>query len=225
MTEQTVHRKLVAVLAVDVAGYSQMMSEDELGTHTRLRHIHADLFRPTMKRHGGRIFKTMGDGALVEFASVNEAVQGAIEVQRLLAEHEAQNGAEEPIRMRIGISLGDVIVDGHDLFGNGVNIAARMESLAEPGTICISGNVREHLKIDGTFRLIGLGPCEVKNIAQPVEVFQIEANGGREKNPTAPLTHQTGDPVLHDTRRCADRPCDNQRGPAGDHRVQLADPS
>jgi class 3 adenylate cyclase/pimeloyl-ACP methyl ester carboxylesterase len=185
LVEEKVQRKLVAVLAADVAGYSQMMSRDELGTHARLKDIHANVFRPTMKRHGGRIFKTMGDGALVEFASVNEAVQSAVEAQCLLAEHEAQTDAEEPIRMRIGISLGEVIVEDNDLFGNGVNVAARMESLAEPGTICISGNVREHLKESEALNLVGLGPCKVKNIANPVEVFQIQGNGGPKETPPA----------------------------------------
>lgn len=116
----------------------------------------------------------MGDGALVEFSSVNEAVKAAVAVQRLLAERQMHDGGDEPIRLRIGISLGDVIVDGNDLFGNGINIAARMESLAEPGQICVSGNVREHLKDNRDFHLISLGPCEVKNIANPVEVFQVE---------------------------------------------------
>ena len=183
MAAENVQRKLVAVLAADVAGYSQLMSQDELGTHTRLKAILSEVFRPTVKRHGGRIFKTMGDGALAEFASINEAVQGAVEVQRTLAERETHQGAEEPIRLRIGISLGDVIVDGSDLFGNGVNIAARMESLAEPGAICISGNVREHLKGNREFNLVSLGPCEVKNIPDPVEVFQIQENRKSKKSP------------------------------------------
>lgn len=137
-------RKLAAILAADVVGYSRLMALDELGTHSRLKNVFVDLFRPTVKRHTGRIFKMMGDGALVEFASVNQAVDCAVELQTLLEKEEQQDSGDVAIKMRIGISLGDVIVSGTDLFGNGVNIAARMESLAEPGSVCISGNVREH---------------------------------------------------------------------------------
>ncbi len=184
-------RKLVAILAADVAGYSQLMSRDEVGTHARLKQIMSDIFRPAVKHHGGRIFKTMGDGALVEFASVNEAVHSAVEIQRQLAELTTPQGGEEPIRIRIGISLGDVMVDGSDLFGNGVNIAARMESLAEPGTVCISGNVREHLKANQSFELVSLGPCEVKNIPDPVDVFQIrDADRPGDAPRTVPLIEQ-----------------------------------
>lgn len=174
MTAENVQRKLVAVLAADVAGYSRLMSHDELGTYSRLKDIMSDVFRPTIKAHRGRIFKTMGDGALVEFSSVNDAVKAAVSVQRRLAESQTHDDDKEPIRLRIGVSLGDVIIDGNDLFGNGINIAARMESLAEPGQICVSGNVREHLKDSRDIHLISLGPCEVKNIANSVEVYQVE---------------------------------------------------
>lgn len=166
-------RKLAAILAADVVGYSRLMAADESGTHARLKLVLAEVFKPTVKRNAGRIFKMMGDGALVEFASVNEAVECAVELQTLLEKRERQNSHGDAITMRIGISLGDVIVDGADLFGNGVNIAARMESLAEPGSVCISGNVREHLSSSAPYELIDLGPCQVKNIPKPVEVFQV----------------------------------------------------
>ncbi|EEE38867.1 adenylate/guanylate cyclase/hydrolase, alpha/beta fold family [Rhodobacteraceae bacterium KLH11] len=169
-------RKLAAILAADVVGYSRLMALDELGTHSRLKNVFVDLFRPTVKRHTGRIFKMMGDGALVEFASVNQAVDCAVELQTLLEKEEQQDSGDVAIKMRIGISLGDVIVSGTDLFGNGVNIAARMESLAEPGSVCISGNVREHLNDSDTIKLVDLGPCLVKNIPQPVQVFQVRRN-------------------------------------------------
>ena len=146
-------RKLAAILAADVVGYSRLMALDELGTHSRLKSVLRKLFKPTVNRHGGRIFKMMGDGALVEFASVNQAVDCAVELQTLLQLEEQQDHEDATIKMRIGISLGDVIVAGNDLFGNGVNVAARMESLAEPGSICISGNVREHLNNSDTFEL------------------------------------------------------------------------
>ena len=167
-------RKLAAILAADVAGYSRLMANDELGTHTRLKQVMTEVLKPSVKRHSGRIFKVMGDGALVEFSSVNKAVACAAEIQAALAKWGEKEQLKDAIKMRIGVSLGDVIVDGADLFGNGVNIAARMESLAEPGSICLSGNVIEHLNIDKGFSLVGLGPCCVKNIPEPVEVYQIK---------------------------------------------------
>ncbi|SHK49065.1 Adenylate cyclase, class 3 [Shimia gijangensis] len=181
-------RKLAAILAADVVGYSRLMALDELGTHSRLKSVLAELFRPTVKRHGGRIFKMMGDGALVEFTSVNQAVDCAVELQTLLEKEEQQDSEDVAIKMRIGISLGDVIVAGTDLFGNGVNVAARMESLAEPGSVCISGNVREHLNNSDTIKLIDLGPCLVKNIPQPVQVFQVRRNQEMLKTPAKTLS-------------------------------------
>lgn len=169
-------RKLAAILAADVVGYSRLMAHDEAGTHARLKDVLADVVKPSIKRYAGRIFKVMGDGILVEFASVNEAVQCAVRLQTQLDQTARQNDGDDAIRMRIGISLGDVIVDGSDLFGNGVNVAARMESLAEPGSICISGNVREHLGEDDDFDIVALGPCHVKNIPQPIDVYQISCD-------------------------------------------------
>lgn len=180
------HRKLAAILAADVVRYSLLMAGDEAGTHARLKEVLACVFRPAVRRHGGRIFKLMGDGALVEFASVNDAVNCAVEIQSLMAERQNAVTPEEAIRMRIGISLGDVIVDGADLFGNGVNLAARMESLAEPDTICISGNVREHISDSAEFTIAGLGPCHVKNIPSPVDVFQIALAQRGEVQTSAP---------------------------------------
>ncbi len=166
-------RKLAAILAADIVGYSRLMSNDEVGTHSRLKKLMSDVFRPSVKSHAGRIFKVMGDGALAEFTSVNRAVACAIDVQNALSEWRPLEHSKDAIMMRIGVSLGDVIVDGTDLYGHGVNIAARMESLAEPGSICLSGNVIEHLdKLDG-FDLVNLGPCRVKGLPEPVEVFKI----------------------------------------------------
>lgn len=196
MTPKTVERKLVAILAADVAGYSQMMFDDELDTISRLKNILSDVFRPSIKRHGGRIFKTMGDGALVEFASVNNAVQAAVEVQRLLSEVETDEDVADPIRLRLGVSLGDVVVEGSDLFGNGVNIASRMESLAEPGTICVSGNVREHVREGADYRFVSLGPCEVKNIPSPIEVYQVQLH------PTVKATQSTKVSMEQNIRFC-----------------------
>ncbi|NQU68941.1 MAG: adenylate/guanylate cyclase domain-containing protein, partial [Rhodospirillales bacterium] len=173
MAEERVQRRLAAILAADVVGYSRLMEQDGAGTLSRLKAIRREIFEPKTKEHGGRIFKTMGDGALVEFTSVSGAVRCAIDIQKAVASEGARNSEKEPIEVRIGISLGDVIVEGSDLYGNGVNIAARLEALAEPGGICISGNVQEHVKNDDEFSLQDLGSCNVKNIAEPMKLYQV----------------------------------------------------
>ena len=163
----------MAILAADVVGYSGLMGKDEEGTLARLKKLRREVFDPETKRFGGRVFKTTGDGALVEFRSAIEAVNSAIAIQKGIAECDSATVEDERIRLRIGISLGDVIVEGGDLYGNGVNVAARMEVLAEPGGICISGNVREHLKSVDEIDLQDLGTYEVKNIADPVNVYRV----------------------------------------------------
>ena len=173
MAEKRIQRRLAAIMAVDVVGYSRMMDKDEAGTLARLKSVRDAVFEPETKQHGGRTFKMTGDGALAEFASAIEAVQCAIAIQRAVAEHDKSDSEDESIRLRIGISLGDVIVEGGDLYGNGVNVAARMESLAEPGGICVSANVREHLKGDDSIQLDDLGSLEVKNIPDPIKVFRV----------------------------------------------------
>ena len=139
MSTPTTQRRLAAVLAADVVGYSKLMAEDETGTLAALREHRQNLFDPETTKRGGRIVKLMGDGTLVEFPSVVDAVETALAVQKSLAEEDG------PIRLRIGINLGDVIIDGDDIYGDGVNIAARLEALAPPGGICISSIVHESL--------------------------------------------------------------------------------
>ena len=135
MAEERVQRKLAAILAADVVGYSRLMEDDETGTLARLKSLRSELFEPKTKEHGGRIFKTTGDGALVEFKSAVEAVSSASDIQAALAARHIMLPEDENILLRIGISLGDVIVEGSDLYGNAVNVASRMEGLAEPGGI------------------------------------------------------------------------------------------
>ena len=168
MAEERVQRRLAAILAADVVGYSRLMERDETGTLARLKSLRSEVFDPTTMRFDGRIFKNTGDGALAEFASAVDAVQCAVEIQRALAERNADLPEDARIILRIGISLGDVIVEGDDLYGNGVNVAARMEGLAEPGAICVSANVHEHVgnALDLTFE--DLGEQAVKNIDRPV---------------------------------------------------------
>ena len=145
MVEKRAERRLAAILAADVVGYSRLMELDELGTLEGLKALRREVFTPTITEFGGRIFKFTGDGALAEFASAVDAVHSAVAVQRTLAERNATLPEDKRLELRIGASLGDVIVEGGDLYGNGVNVAARMEGLADPGGICISGNVYEHV--------------------------------------------------------------------------------
>jgi len=166
-------RRLTAILAADVAGYSRLMGEDEEGTHERLKAHLGELVNPKITAHRGRIVKNTGDGFLAEFASVVDAVRCAVEIQRGMAEREPEVSEERRIRYRIGINLGDVIVEDHDIFGDGVNVAARLEALAEPGGICVSGTVRDHIgdRIPCPFE--DHGEQTVKNIARPVRVFAL----------------------------------------------------
>src|SRR5580693_1063903 len=142
-------RRLTAILAADVAGYSRLMGADEEGTHERLKAHLRELVNPKIAEHRGRIVKNTGDGFLAEFASVVDAVRCAVEMQRGMAERNAGTPPEMRIEFRIGINLGDVIVEEHDIFGDGVNVAARLEALAQPGGICVSRVVRDQL--DFTF--------------------------------------------------------------------------
>jgi len=164
-------RRLAAILAADVVGYSALMAADEAGTLAALRAHRAELLDPETARHGGRIVKLMGDGALVEFPSVVDAVACAIAIQTALA------GSGGPLRLRIGINLGDVIVDGEDIYGDGVNVAARLEALAEPGGICISAIVHESLgnRIEAGFA--DAGAKELKGIARPIRVWRWAPDG------------------------------------------------
>jgi class 3 adenylate cyclase len=139
-------RRLAAILAADVAGYSRLMGEDEEGTHARLQAHLRELVDPKIEEHRGRIVKNTGDGLLAEFPSVVDAVRCAVEVQRGMVDRNAETPEDERIRLRIGVNLGDVIVEQHDIFGDGVNVAARLEALAEPGGISISRMVRDQIR-------------------------------------------------------------------------------
>ena len=173
MGEERVQRRLAAILAADVVGYSRLMEADEEGTLAALRSLRNELFQPKTEQFGGRIFKTTGDGALVEFASAIGAVNSAIEIQRALALRNSEVPGDRQIVLRIGVSLGDVIVEGGDLYGNGVNVAARMETLADPGGICVSGNVHEHIGNALDIDFEDLGDQTVKNIVRPVRSYRV----------------------------------------------------
>ena len=173
----TTSRHLSAILAADVAGYSRLMGADEEKTLERLKAHRRQLVDPKIKEHHGRIVKTTGDGLLVEFPSVVDAVRCAVEVQRAMVNRNAEIVEEQRITFRIGINLGDVIADGGDIYGDGVNIAARLEALAEPGGICISGTVRDHIRDKLPYAFEDMGEQSVKNIARPVRVYAMDAAG------------------------------------------------
>jgi adenylate cyclase len=170
-------RRLAAILAADVAGYSRLMGADEEGTHERLKAHLGELVNPKIGEHRGRIVKNTGDGLLAEFASVVDAVRCAVEVQRGMAEREPEVAEERRIRFRIGINLGDVIAEEDDIYGDGVNIAARLEALAEPGGICISRVVRDQIRDKLPYPFEDLGDQRVKNVARPVRVYAWHPEG------------------------------------------------
>ena len=165
-------RRLAAIMATDVVGYSRLIRVDEEGTLEALKALRADLIDPKIAEHHGRIVKLMGDGMLVEFASVVDAVRAAVETQQAVTDHNADVPADKRIELRIGINLGDVVIDGDDIQGDGVNVAARLEAMAEPGGICVSGMVYEGVRdrIDDPFE--DLGEKAVKNIERPVRVWR-----------------------------------------------------
>jgi adenylate cyclase len=166
-------RRLAAILAADVAGYSRLMGADEEGTHERLQAHFRELVNPKIEEHRGRIVKNTGDGLLAEFQSVVDAVCCAVEVQRGMTDREPEVPEERRIRFRIGINLGDVIVEAHDIFGDGVNVAGRLEGLAEPGGICVSRVVRDQVRDKLDYAFEDLGEQQVKNIARPVRVYRV----------------------------------------------------
>jgi TolB-like protein/class 3 adenylate cyclase len=170
-------RRLAAIFAADVAGYSRLMGADEEGTHERLQAHRRELIDPKISQHKGRIVKNTGDGLLAEFASVVDAVRCAAELQRVMIDREAGMPEDHRIRFRIGINLGDVIVEDSDIFGDGVNVAARLEALAEPGGLCISRMVRDQIRDRLPYAFEDLGEQSVKNIARPVRAyaFRLEA--------------------------------------------------
>ena len=165
--------RLAAILAADVAGYSRLMGADEEGTHERLKAHLRELVDPRIAEHRGRIVKNTGDGFLAEFASVVDAVRCAVEIQRGMAEREPEVLGDRRLRFRIGNNLGDVIAEEHDIFGDGVNVAARLEALAEPGGICVSRVVRDQVRDRLDYTFVDLGEQSVKNIARPVRVYRV----------------------------------------------------
>jgi adenylate cyclase len=177
MATATATRRLAAILAADVVGYSRLMGADEEGTHERFKAHLVELLDPKIREHHGRIVKTTGDGVLAEFASVVDAVRCAGEIQRAMADRDLDLAEERRLRFRIGVNLGDVIADGDDIYGDGVNIAARLEGLAKPGGICASGTVRDRIGDRLPYTFEDMGEQSVKNISRPVRVYALRPEG------------------------------------------------
>lgn len=173
MTQERVLRRLAAILAADVVDYSRLMGLDEAGTRDRFNAVLDEIVRPAIAEHRGRLFKTMGDGLLVEFASVVDAVDCAVRIQTDLKRRAAHD--PDPLRMRIGVNMGDVIIEGDDVHGDGVNVAARIEALAEPGGVSVSRSARDQIRDKLAYAMEDMGEVQVKNIARPVRVFKVRA--------------------------------------------------
>ena len=172
MTEERVERRLAAILAADVVGYSRLMEADELGTRARFNRVLDEIVRRAISKHRGRLVKTMGDGLLVEFGSVVDAVQCAIGIQKSVSTPDPQQSGEERLLFRIGVHVGDVIVEGDDIHGDGVNIAARLEGLAEPGAVCVSRSVYDQVTGKLATSFDDLGDKTLKNISRSIRVYQ-----------------------------------------------------
>jgi adenylate cyclase len=177
VAKNKVARRLAAIFAADMVGYSRLMEADEEGTIARQKAHREALIDPMITEHDGRIVKLMGDGMLVEFASIVEAVRCAVEIQKAMAEREATVPEERRILYRVGINLGDIVIDGDDILGDGVNVAARLEGLAAPGGICISAKVHDEVKTKLDLRYADAGEQRVKNIQNPIRVFRVHWDG------------------------------------------------
>jgi adenylate cyclase len=202
-------RRLAAILAADVAGYSRLMGVDEEGTHERLRSLFREVVDPKTKEQHGRIVKNTGDGMLVEFASVVDAVRCGVAIQQGVAERNAGIASDGRIEFRVGIHQGDIIVEDGDIFGDGVNVAARLEALAEPGSICVSARVQEDVTGRLNLAFEDLGEQQVKNIARPIRVYRVRETGAEKPlealaQPALPLPDKPSVAVLPFTNMSAD---------------------
>ena len=182
-----VERRLAAILAADVAGYSRLMHHDEEATHAKLKALLADGVTPAISEHGGRIVKNTGDGFLAEFPSSVQAVRAAVQFQTRIKELTISEAEDNRISLRVGVNIGDVIVEPQDIFGDGVNIAARLEGIAEPGGICISSAAYDHVRGKVGVEFADLGEQNLKNIALPIRAYAVGQSGPRSQADRARL--------------------------------------
>ena len=189
-------RRLAAILAADVVGYSRLMGIDEAGTLARLQALRRDPIDPTIAAHSGRIVKLIGDGALVEFASAVDAVTCAIKIQELVRERFTGGSEENSIQFRMGINIGDVIIEGEDIYGDGVNIAARLEGIAEAGGLSISEDAWRQIKGKIAVDFVDIGEKEFKNIARPVRVYRLDLRSGTAPRAAAASIGVAGKPAI-----------------------------
>ena len=196
MAKPHVERRLAAILAADVAGYSRLMGADEEGTLAALKAYRREVIDLKLTEHRGRIVRIIGDGLLVEFASVVAAVRWAVEVQRAMGERNSGLPQDKRIEFRMGINAGDIIIDGIDIWGDGVNVAARLEALAEPGGICVSSRVQEDVHGSVEVAFDDIGEQQLKNIARPVRVYRVHLNGATKTAPALQPSHKPSIVVL-----------------------------
>ena len=208
MAEERLQRRLAAILSADVVGYSRHMGIDEAGTLARLKALRRDFIDPKIAAHSGRIVKLTGDGVLVEFGSAVDAVTCAIAIQKHVREHYAGSSEPDPIQFRVGINVGDIIIEGDDIFGDGVNIAARIESVAAPGGISLSEDAWRQVQGKVAANFVDSGEHSLKNIARPVRVYRVELGGESATQPAAPA------PILQDKPSIAVLPFQNMSGDA-----------
>jgi adenylate cyclase len=182
-----VERRLAAILAADVAGYSRLIGADEAGTLQAFKAIRVELFEPTIAAYRGRLVKTTGDGFLIEFSSVVDALRCATELQARVAERNVTVPADKRVEFRIGINVGDIVVENGDIFGDGVNVAARLEGLAEPGGICVSARVQEDAAGRLNLAFEDIGEQVLKNITRPVRVYRVRESAVKDPSTPAPL--------------------------------------
>jgi adenylate cyclase len=202
MAEERAQRRLAAILAADVVGYSRLMEADEAGTLAALKERRKNILEPTIRSHGGRIVKVMGDGVLVEFGSAVNAVNAAVELQQKMANANETISDDRHIVLRIGINLGDIVGEGSDVYGDGVNVAARLEALCEPAGICISGKVFEETtgKLDAVVEaglvMEDMGEVSLKNITRPIRAYLVRPLLGPAHLANALLGRDSGHPLL-----------------------------
>ncbi|MGA7667514.1 MAG: adenylate/guanylate cyclase domain-containing protein [Pseudolabrys sp.] len=206
MAEDRVDRRLAAIFAGDIAGYSRLMGVDEEGTLRQLKAHRKELVDPKITEHRGRIVKTTGDGMLVEFVSVVDAVRCGVDIQRGMAERNSGLPADKRIEFRIGINVGDIISDSNDIYGDGVNVAARLEALADPGGIMVSRTVHDQVRDKLSFGFKDMGEQPVKNIARPIGVYQVSlienTHRSQSKTPKLPPRRKSQAPIARQSPYC-----------------------